>query len=386
MSVQSDTKAPHQAHAATASKAVAAVSLKMEGPLSPEQQRFNRLLVRIENLAGKIESTRALGDAHRLRSASVLPPLVQRRDQLMREMVLWLHERLQRKGLSRRLQAMACEIICSLSESFASAGDEFMRQLHDSCSAKSFSDKQSEAAAQAQAMLEQVLGVDMEGAADFASVDDVMQAGMQRLREQAEAQQAGQADSSARKPKRGPTVRQQMAEQQEQEADGALRAIYRQLASALHPDRETDPEVHAHKTALMKEANVAYARSDLMALLKLQLRIEQAEPGAVARLASDKLQALTHLLKKQVQVLQQDLRTLEFQLMDEFGFPDYATLSAATLQSHLRERKQYLQADIAAMEADLQRVLNDAQFKRWLKEQHDLAADSFDDPGLSEFF
>ncbi|WP_449371513.1 J domain-containing protein, partial [Thiomonas sp.] len=38
----------------------------------------------------------------------------------------------------------------------------------------------------------------------------------------------------------------------------SLRAIYRKLASALHPDREPDPAERARKTALLQRANTAH--------------------------------------------------------------------------------------------------------------------------------
>ena len=206
-------------------------------------------------------------------------------------------------------------------------------------------------------------------------MEKMLEAGLQRLLEQTEAKRAKQAGQSARKAGRGPTSRQKAAKREEQDAQGALRTIFRQLASALHPDRENNPEARASKSLLMAEANVAYEAGDLMTLLKLQLRVEQIDPDAVARLASDKLRALTHLLKQQAQVLRQDLRGIELQMIHEFDLPGFAPLSAASLQRHLLERKHSLQADIRAMEMDLQRVLDDAGLKRWLKEQKDLAVD-----------
>lgn len=380
-------EALHSTDAAATSKAVAAVSLKIEGrQLSPAQKRFNQLLAQVESLAGRIENARALGDAHRPRYASALRPMEQRHEQLMRDMALWLDERLRHKGLSRAQRRMARRIICSLSGYFAGAGDEAMRQLHDTHSVQSLSDKEKGAAAGAQAMFEQALGVDLDGASDLGSPDEILQAGLQRFREQTEARRARQAGQSARKARRGPTPRQQAAQREKQDAEGALRTIYRQLASALHPDRENDPETRASKTLLMTEANVAYQGRDLMALLKLQLRIEQVDADAVARLASDKLQALTHLLKEQVQVLRRDLLVIESQMIQEFGLPQYASVTAAGLQRHLLERKQHLQADIRSMETDLQRVRDDARLKRWLKEQHDLAIDPFAAIDPRDFF
>jgi hypothetical protein len=42
------------------------------------------------------------------------------------------------------------------------------------------------------------------------------------------------------------------------------------------------------------------------------------------------------------------------------------------------EQKQHLQADMAMMSRDLARIQNDAEFKRWLKEQGEAQQDQFD--------
>ncbi|WP_143605999.1 hypothetical protein [Variovorax sp. 54] len=53
-----------------------------------------------------------------------------------------------------------------------------------------------------------------------------------------------------------------------------MRDIFRKLASAPHPDRETDAQQRKVKTALMQKANQAYAANDLLALLELQLQLQ----------------------------------------------------------------------------------------------------------------
>jgi len=69
--------------------------------------------------------------------------------------------------------------------------------------------------------------------------------------------------------------------QRDQAAQGgtrAVREVFRKLASELHPDRETDPAEHARKTELMQRVNQTYKAGDLLALLELQLSIEQIDP------------------------------------------------------------------------------------------------------------
>ena len=131
----------------------------------------------------------------------------------------------------------------------------------------------------------------------------------------------------------------------------------------------------------MSEANAAYERRDLVTLLHLRLRAEHLDAGTVAGLAREKVAALTVLLKEQVSALEHDLWTLEQQVCGEFQLPPGAVLSAASLQRNLRERQQLIQLQIVQMQRDFQRVQDDAQLKRWLKEQVDMAEpwDPFDD-------
>ena len=50
----------------------------------------------------------------------------------------------------------------------------------------------------------------------------------------------------------------------------SLRALYRRLASALHPDRAPDGDARALRTRQMKDLNAAWDARDLLALLQLQ--------------------------------------------------------------------------------------------------------------------
>ena len=69
---------------------------------------------------------------------------------------------------------------------------------------------------------------------------------------------------------------------EEQEVSGSVRDVYRRLASALHPDREPDARQRERKTALMQQANQAYAEENLLALLELQLQAELIDAAHLA--------------------------------------------------------------------------------------------------------
>lgn len=347
---------------------------------TPAQKRFNQLVTQTETLVRKIESTRMAMDTHRGLHASSLGPLEKERDGHMRQMALWLAERLKKKGLTVKQKAYTGEILCGLAGSLALKGDAQMQALHDAHSPDSLEDVQWDATSDMQRMMEEVLGESLgDGDMPFGSMEALLHAAKQKMQASVEQEAQAKAQRAAKK-KKSPTQlkKDALAAAQAQDADGALRTLYRQLASALHPDREPDPQEQLRKTALMKEANAAYERRDLLALLQLQLQADLADADHVASLAQEKLSALTALLKERVAVLNQELRVLQHQAIAEFDLPPYAPFSEANLKHHLRTQQQDLQADIAMMQQDLQRVQDDAYFKRWLKEQQELMQEDFD--------
>ncbi|MDQ3271971.1 MAG: hypothetical protein M3Q12_07365, partial [Pseudomonadota bacterium] len=146
--------------------------------------------------------------------------------------------------------------------------------------------------------------------------------------------------------------------------------------SALHPDRERDPGEQQRKTALMSEANAAYGRQDLMALLHIQLRIEQADPKSLSQLPEEKIESMSLLLKQQAAELERELETHRQQLVHEFDLSPYQMPNATSLRAGLLVQEHELKQDLAAMEYDLQAVQDDAGFKRWLKLQKQMSKES----------
>ena len=351
---------------------------------TPAQKRFNQLVTQTETLARKIESTRQVTDVYRAHFARSISPLEKERDGHMRQMAQWLADRLQRKGLTPKLKDIASEILCGLAGPLGMRGDKDMQALHDAHSPDSLADTEKDAAADMQRMMEEVLGGPLgEGDNTFDSMEALLHAARQKMQAQEAQYQSDRAQRVAKKKKKPAQLKkEELAAAQAKDADGALRTLYRQLASALHPDRELDPQEQIRKTTLMKEANAAYERRDLLALLQLQLQADLADADHVANMAQEKLSALTALVKERVAVLNEELHMLQHQAMAEFDLPPYETFSESSLKHHLLMQRQDLQADIAMMQQDLQRVQDDAYLKRWLKQQHKLAQEDFDPMGF----
>lgn len=339
--------------------------------LSATQQRFNRLLAKIDKLEGQVTEMQTLADAFRPLYQSTLKPLREEHRAAVRRMALCLDERLQRKGLSPAQKRDGAEILCSLCEMLAAFGDEAMAALHDQYSARTLRQKEEDQAALMRSMMENALGQPLDMDAQDDSLDPleaVMRASHERLHEARQAEEAQREAAQARK-KKNSTPAQRKAGQQQEEAETVLRQVYRQLASALHPDRERDPAEQQRKTALMSEANAAYAKQDLMALLHLQLRIAQADVQDLLQQPEERIAAMSRLLKQQAAELEEELFSRQQHLKQEFDLDSFQLPTAATLRRQLDGQAKDLKGELFFMERDIVQVQDDAGFKRWLKAQ-----------------
>jgi len=88
--------------------------------------------------------------------------------------------------------------------------------------------------------------------------------------------------------------------------DERLRALYRRLASALHPDRAPDGEARTRRTVQMKALNAAWEARDLLAMLALQADARPDEPPPA--LADAQARDYVVLLQAQLDSLKAEAR------------------------------------------------------------------------------
>jgi hypothetical protein len=365
------------------------LSLQIKAPrLAPAQLRFNTLLAKIEQLTETLAQTQAMADTFRPLYSRTLQPLQTQRDAALREMVRWLDARLHNpKGLTPAMLRDATALVCALSEGPALAGDISLRAVHDRHSPQSLADKEKSAADNIQDLLQRMTGIDASHANEGVSQQDLLQAGLQRLKQQRlDEQEDKKAKAQARRDSKPKSAAQQKALAQQQDAQGALRTIYRQLASALHPDREPDALERVRKTELMGQANAAYERRDLLALLTLQLRCEQIDATAISRLTADKMAALTQLLKEQAVALEKDLFTSLGNVQAEFALSPFTPVTQAGLMLELDAQAAGLAETVALMQDDLRCVQTDAGLKRWIKMQKKMSRAEEAESDFEAFF
>lgn len=350
------------------SAAALRLAAKTQEPLSAAARAFDLQLSRVAKLKSQLQELDALEQSHRLAAHQQLAPLRARQRLAMREMALLLDKRLDSKALSALQRETATQLLCNLASALAEQGDADMATLHDKRSPQSLSELKQADAAQLRAQTEELLGEPLEAGHEDASLEQLLASGMERVRQTLHAQEeARRAAAAKRKAKKKPHAAP--AEAQMQEAETRLRKLFRQLASNLHPDREPDAQARLVKTALMSQANAAYERRDLVALLQIQQQTLGADPQAAAVMSEDKLAGWTLLIKQQVADLERERAARSESLAAEFQLAPGFKLTAFSLQMLLEEQVSDLEDELALMQRDLQRVQNDADLKRWLSEQ-----------------
>ena len=310
-------------------------------PLSGAQQRFNQWLQRIDRLAAQIQRLQAWSDHHLYGHVQALRESAQQAADLDKSIALLLHGRLADGGLTAAQQRTARARLRAILAGLDRSGDPQLQALWQQYRLDD-------------GFVEEPLQ---------PSPQDVLQ--WQRYQAQQERQAAKRAARKARKK----PVAHQREQQQLVDADSALRTIFRQLASVLHPDREPEVGARQRKAALMSQVNAAYERKELATLLRLQLQVSEVDPDAIARMADERITALSGLLKEQAVALEADLARLELRLATNMG----VAVAAAHDDEVLTQSLHRLQADqrqgVAELQAECALMQSDAGLKRWLKAQ-----------------
>lgn len=163
------------------------------------------------------------------------------------------------------------------------------------------------------------------------------------------------------------TAAQRKRNAEAQQALQSLRDVYRKLAGALHPDREPDASKHAAKTALMQRVNRAYEARDLLALLELQLEIEQVDLKGLASAGTQRLKLYNAVLADQLESLKAAARDTQAAFCAEFGLRDDLTLNPRKLEPLIRALRAELQALVRQHTLDRRQLADLDAVRRWLK-------------------
>ena len=154
-----------------------------------------------------------------------------------------------------------------------------------------------------------------------------------------------------------------------QDVSRSVRDVYRRLASALHPDREPDPQERERKTRLMQHANQAYAEQNLLVLLELQLQAEQIDAAHLGAVDRRRLQHYVTVLQEQLADLQAETRRLEAEFRAANGLAAGSGLQARKADRVISAEAQRLRSDVLALRRQSRWLLDAQTLKDWLREE-----------------
>ncbi len=361
---------------------------------TPEHQRFNKLLAKIETARTRLQQWQQQAP---LFAQAFETRVVPERQQFQQSQRAWVLE-LEQVLLSRRWTRVETQTLTRALVDISGAllaqtdpPDEDLKALYNRHAEVDYGTETQEDLASLKELFEDLTGMDLgdepvdSAEALFQQAQEKMARAQAHLHEQA----AAQAERKARQKKRGrPSAARQRDEEAALQVSQTVRAVYRKLAAALHPDRiastATDAE-RAQRTAQMQRANTAYEKNDLLALLSLQLDIEQLSAIQASQMAADQVQHFNQVLREQLREIERDIRQRQAVFEDSFGLEPQPLMDPMQLNkllnkelravqlAHIRlqQERRNLQGPPALVKAYL-KMLRQAQ-----QEQDDEAEDLF---------
>ncbi|VWC71124.1 molecular chaperone DnaJ [Burkholderia lata] len=350
--------------------------------LSKAQKTFNALVQQIEKRRERLGAWEAAMPAFQKKFVDELLPLEQTSTALRIRLLNQLDDAYLQKGLSKAEQHTLSGMIANMARDLLDFSDDAqLKAIHARHSA---ADHGSDTTAEPEPAPESKSGAATADDLDALSPEELMARVQAELDEQFERDMAKHAAREAQRAKRKKAPRQSAAlakrEAEQAEASRSIREVYRKLASALHPDRETDPQEQERKTVLMQRVNHAYANGKLLQLLELQLEIEQIDRHAINGLGEDRLARYNGILEDQLRELDQEIQDVETGFRRTYGIAPSVKVAPDTIMRMLTRDIAGTQRSIHDLNLTLREFDDPANVKEWLKDmKRQRAFPRFDD-------
>jgi hypothetical protein len=345
--------------------------------LRKAQKRFNELLARVAEQRRELAKWQVYLPAYQQFVAASIVPLDARLRERRIALVKLLDRAMAGPELTRRELAHARELLLTqVSRLLREAPDESLVQVHDQHSSVSFHELRRREIQRPHSRA---------GAASVADDGDQGDVANQSRTAEDDEQQPPREPQSRRRPEQADNVesarghaRDAVREKAAKDAGHALREVYRKLASELHPDRELDAAERLRKTVLMQQTNRAYAARDLVALLELQLAIQQIHPSALANLAQERLARFSQVLREQSQRLQEEIGELTTPFLRAMGGVVPQRFTPAVVQQALNIEVRELRRALRELEEELAELRDIRRLKAVLKHYRRGGFDAFE--------
>lgn len=353
--------------------------------LSKAQKTFNTLVKQIEKRRERLGAWDAITPAFQKKFVDGLLPLEQESTALRIQLIHLLDDAFLQRGLSKAEQRTLSDLIADMAGDLLHVSDDAgLKAIYDRHRASAHVGSAAAEPAPTKPEPEPEPKPAPPEDLDALSPDELAERMQAELDAQFERDMAAHAAREAQRAKRKKAPKQSAAqariEAEQAESSKSIREIYRKLASALHPDRETDPQEQQRKTVLMQRVNHAYAKGNLLQLLELQLEIEQIDRRAIDGLSEARLTRYNGILEEQLRELDQEIEHVERDFRRTYGIASSTKVAPDTVIRMLTRDIAGMQRSNQDLSVALREFEDPDNVRDWLKDmKRRPVASRFDD-------
>lgn len=349
---------------------------------SPEHKRFKGLLAKIDKARERLASWQQQLPLFAQMHAERVDPVLEKLHVSRRAWAFELEAVLAAQRWSKVDAASIGQMICELAGALLDSREEpdaELKDLYNRHADIDFDSEEQQHLDSMKLMLEKMGGVEL-GDAPVESVEDLMRRAHEQLAGQMQEGQENEARHSAPKRPAKParkTAAQKRAEEDASRISQTVREVYRKLASALHPDRVAADAPQAEResaTALMQRVNSAYEAGDLLALLTIQLQIEQVDIHHAAGIAAEQVRHFNKVLTEQLRELELEIYERQHAFCASYGLMTAQRIDPRKLGMLLDDEMRDIASAQARIDHDRRTLRGDPALakrflKRWRQEQ-----------------
>ncbi|UUM22338.1 J domain-containing protein [Mycoavidus sp. SF9855] len=338
--------------------------------LSKEQKAFNSLIKQIDKRRKRLGAWETMASAFQQQYVNDLLPLEQTSTALQIQMVHCLDRAYGQKGLTQAERRKTAAVIVDWARDLIDE-EESLKTIYNKYNPIDYDSETATEVDDMKSMLEAMLGVNLGDDLDISSPEDLLQHAQAHIEQQQVKAEAETTAREARRAARKKSPKQLAAEARAHEEQAqislSIREVYRKLASALHPDREADPQERDRKTKLMQRVNAAYTKNNLLQLLELQLELEHIDQHSINGISENRLKHYNKVLKEQVRELDQEILHVEATFRHTYGIGSFEELSPDIALRNLAIEIKNFRQNIRVLERDLVAFEDIKNVKCWLK-------------------
>ena len=340
--------------------------------LSKGQKTFNALIKQIEQGRAQLAAWEAVETPYKQKYATELMPLFKDSEELQIKMLRCLDNAFTQGNLSKaERRKLAALITDTTQELLLTRDDDEIKAIFNKHSDVDYDDAEAANQAELKSTLEDVFGFELDDDLDLNSPESILEHAQKKFLEQQAQEDVAHKAWQEQRAKRKKSPKQLAAEAreqvEEQQLRHSIREIYRKLASALHPDRESDPQERERKTALMQRVNQAYDKNNLLLLLQLQLELEQIDQAHINNVSEDRLKHYNKILREQLTELQHEIMRVEGGFMAQTMLDPFAAITPDSVLRNLDAEIISIKRAIRDLKRDLLAFGDIYKLKAWLK-------------------